>query len=84
MLEAVCFPQDEVPDGDFLWELIYPRGKDNEAIVNPTGRYVVRLFIMVRFSVMSLDALHPSDVAFQSRTAKPSHHARCRTRSAVQ
>ena len=39
--------QEELPEGDFLWELIYPKGKDNEAILSPDGRYVVRLFIAV-------------------------------------
>jgi hypothetical protein len=38
-----------LPPGDFLWELIHPKDpKDGSHIKPPSGKYKVRLYIMVR------------------------------------
>jgi len=39
--------QKSVAKGDYLWELISPKDKDGLPCKSPTGRYRVRLFIMV-------------------------------------
>lgn len=41
------FLQKHIKKGDYLWELISPRDKEGLPARSPTGRYKVKLFIMV-------------------------------------
>jgi len=46
---AVMATHKSLPPGDFLWELIHPRDpKDNTPIKPASGKYRIKLFIMVR------------------------------------
>lgn len=39
--------QKSLKKGDFLWELISPKDKDGSPARSPTGRYRVKLFLLV-------------------------------------
>ena len=47
VFDAVISAQKKLPPGDFLWELIYPKDKDGAPLKSTSGKYRVKLNIMV-------------------------------------
>ena len=51
VFDAVISAQKKLGPGDFLWELIHPRDKDGAPLKSASGKYRVRLNIMVCLKV---------------------------------
>jgi hypothetical protein len=45
-MHVLCL-QKSFKKGDFLWELISPKDKDGLPVKSPSGRYRVKLFLLV-------------------------------------
>mmetsp|Transcript_3114 Transcript_3114/g.12091 ORF Transcript_3114/g.12091 Transcript_3114/m.12091 type:complete len:1373 (-) Transcript_3114:106-4224(-) len=47
------------PTGQYLWELIYPQNAEGFPLINPHGKYVVRLFLMGAWRQVTIDDVVP-------------------------
>jgi calpain family cysteine protease len=53
--DIVSRHQAAVPEGHFLYENVFPVGKDGMPTVNPSGKYVVQLFVCGAWRIIVVD-----------------------------
>ncbi|GIL93290.1 hypothetical protein Vretimale_15687 [Volvox reticuliferus] len=58
----VISAQKTIKPGEYLWELIYPKDKDGQAVKSPTGKYKIKLFIMDSWRTVVVDDRIPVDL----------------------
>lgn len=60
-----------LPQGHFLWELIYPQNEDHMPLFNPNGKYIVKLHVQGKWREVMVDDVVPVG----SATGSSSLHA---------
>lgn len=48
-----------VPNGYYLWELIYPQDEEGVPLYNPNGKYIIKLFVQGRWRQIIIDDVVP-------------------------
>jgi hypothetical protein len=48
-----------MPQGSFLWELIYPQNEDGVPLYNPHGKYIVKLYVQGKWREVVVDDIVP-------------------------
>ncbi|GLC37755.1 Adenylate kinase [Pleodorina starrii] len=58
----VISAQKAIKQGEYLWELIYPKDKDGQATKAPNGKYKIKMFIMDAWRTVVVDDRIPVDL----------------------
>ena len=61
-IQAIKFKRDTVHEGEYLWELIYPKGPNGMPAINPSGKYYVKCFVMDQWRTVVVDDRIPVDL----------------------
>ena len=59
--QLVALQSELLDEGDFLWELIYPKGDDGLPAYQPGGKYAVKLFEQGSWRMVVVDDRMPFD-----------------------